>query len=221
MPRAPQPQRVSRRGLRLTAGLAGAAGVATLAGVLVLAESSPASAPPGWRPDQPALGEPVAQGRVELDADPAPDAAAPLAGGPALPPGAPVTTASASGVARASQSTPPVERSRVEPVEPPPPGSAAALLDDPRAHDARALAAWAADRDLPTDVRYTAIRQLERVDAQAAVDAALGLASDAESLVRLNAVAVLVRSQQPRAEQLLAQLDDRTRFLAQRLAARR
>ncbi|MCW8138076.1 MAG: hypothetical protein KIT58_04135 [Planctomycetota bacterium] len=82
------------------------------------------------------------------------------------------------------------------------------------------LAAWVVDRALASEVRYGALRRLEQDDPSEAVTAALRVLDDVTPLVRLNAIAVLTRSQDPRAAAALERLDDRSRRLATALARR-
>lgn len=100
------------------------------------------------------------------------------------------------------------------------PTSAGQVLRQDVTLTAAELAAWIADRELDPQVRYGALRRLEREDPPAAVSAALGALDDVTPLVRLNAIAVLSRSTEPRAVAALERLDERSRRLAQALARR-
>lgn len=91
------------------------------------------------------------------------------------------------------------------------------------ARDPSDLARWVGDRTLEPRLRYAALRQLEAEapeEAVAAALAALAVLDDVTPLVRLNAIALLTRAQDPRAQTALAQLDDRSRRLAGALARR-
>lgn len=93
---------------------------------------------------------------------------------------------------------------------------------DPRARpEATSLAAWVRDASLAPNVRYAALRRLEADHPASAVPAAIAVLDDTCSLVRLNALAVLARSQDPRAAEALARTDARSQRLAQNLLARR
>lgn len=82
------------------------------------------------------------------------------------------------------------------------------------------LAAWVTDPTLEPRLRYTALRRLETEAPEEAVTAALAVLDDVTPLVRLNAIALLTRARDPRAQTALAQLDDRSRRLAGALARR-
>jgi HEAT repeat protein len=82
------------------------------------------------------------------------------------------------------------------------------------------LMTWIADDHLDPQVRYAALRRLEHEDPPAAVSAALIALDDVTPLVRLNAIAVLARTTDPRAAAALEKLDERSRRLAQALARR-
>lgn len=82
------------------------------------------------------------------------------------------------------------------------------------------LAGWVRDRSLTPLARYAALRRLEQERPEAAVTAALGLLDDTAELVRLNAIALLGRTKDPRAATALATLDDRSRRLAMAAARR-
>lgn len=82
------------------------------------------------------------------------------------------------------------------------------------------LSRWVCDRTLEPRLRYAALRQLEAEAPEEAVAAALAVLDDVTPLVRLNAIALLTRAQDPRAQTALAQLDDRSRRLAGALARR-
>ncbi|MAZ92345.1 MAG: hypothetical protein CMF76_10345 [Maricaulis sp.] len=103
----------------------------------------------------------------------------------------------------------------------PPPASARALLDDDRHNEVDHLQSWSLDETLPAEVRYTALRLLEKASAPEALRVSRKLLSDSSSLVRLNAVGVLTRSSDPAAQASLEALDPRTRPLAKKLIARR
>lgn len=90
-----------------------------------------------------------------------------------------------------------------------------------RTPEAAQLATWASDTQAEAEVRYTSLRRLEADHPDAAVETALALLGDETSLVRLNAIAVLQRSADPRAAQALAGLTGRDQRLAQALAKRR
>lgn len=83
------------------------------------------------------------------------------------------------------------------------------------------LEVWVGDEALPPDVRYAALRRLEADAPADAVTAAIAVLDDPTSLVRLNAIAVLARSQDPRAKAALERVDARSRRLAHTLVARR
>lgn len=82
------------------------------------------------------------------------------------------------------------------------------------------LAGWTRDAGLDPQTRYAALRRLEALDPAAAVDAAIAATTDASPLVRHNALALLARSQDPRAAEAVALLDDRSRRVAAALARR-
>lgn len=104
---------------------------------------------------------------------------------------------------------------------PPAPADLAAVLAPTTRHPDAALAAWVRDASLPPNVRYGALRRLETERPDEAVSAAIEVLEDTTALVRLNAIAVLARSQDPRAGAALARVDARSQRLAQNLLARR
>ena len=79
------------------------------------------------------------------------------------------------------------------------------------------LGAWVSDRSLAPQLRYTALRRLEGLAPADAVTAAIGCLDDTASLVRLNAIALLARIDDPRAKTALARVDPRSQRLAQAL----
>lgn len=83
------------------------------------------------------------------------------------------------------------------------------------------LTAWIHDEKLDAQVRYCALRRLEQADAGLAVGAALEVLDDVTPLVRLNAIALLTRANDPRATSALEKLDQRSRLMAQALTRRR
>ncbi len=138
----------------------------------------------------------------------------------AEPPALPTTAAS-----RVVVSTPPSAPTGVsEPaprtpdaLDPPPrpaPRSAGEVLDQDAALTSSQLARWVSDEQVAPTARYGALRRLEQEDPPAAVGAALEVLDDVTPLVRLNAIAVLTRADDPRAAEALARLDERSRRLA-------
>lgn len=103
----------------------------------------------------------------------------------------------------------------------PAPATFGAVLDPRSSPDAASLAAWVQDGALAPNVRYAALRRLEAEHPTSAVSTAIAVLDDTCSLVRLNALAVLARSQDPRAAEALARTDARSQRLAQNLLARR
>lgn len=84
------------------------------------------------------------------------------------------------------------------------------------------LAACATAPALEREVRYAALRKLEEQDGARATDVALALLDEEEDgLLRTNAIALLVRSDDPRARAAIERLDPRGRRLAAALAERR
>lgn len=83
------------------------------------------------------------------------------------------------------------------------------------------LAAWVQDKSLDPSLRYSALRRLEKQSAKDAIPAAIGCLEDTAQLIRLNAIAVLSRSDDPRAKEALARIDPQSQRLAQALVARR
>lgn len=83
------------------------------------------------------------------------------------------------------------------------------------------LATCAGDPALPPHVRYAALRRLEETAPEQAVSAAIAALTDTTSLVRLNAIALLARSQDPRAREALGRIDPRSQRLAQALTTAR
>lgn len=79
------------------------------------------------------------------------------------------------------------------------------------------LGAWVSDRSLAPQLRYTALRRLEGLAPADAVTAAIDCLDDTASLVRLNAIAVLSRIDDPRAKTALGRVDPRSQRLAQAL----
>lgn len=106
-----------------------------------------------------------------------------------------------------------------------PPAPAPRRLSEVLAQGARHapgdLEVWVGDEALPPDVRYAALRRLEADAPADAVTAAIAVLDDPTSLVRLNAIAVLARSQDPRAKAALERVDARSQRLAHTLVARR
>lgn len=122
---------------------------------------------------------------------------------------APVASASAAGA------------EMPQPQPPPAPADLGAVLAPSARHPHAALVAWVRDASLPPNVRYGALRRLEAERPGEAVSAAIEVLEDTTALVRLNAIAVLARSQDPRAGAALARVDARSQRLAQNLLARR
>lgn len=100
------------------------------------------------------------------------------------------------------------------------PGETRRRAREEQAQAAREDAARASQTASP-DERVIALRDLERRDQAAATTTALRLVHDPVAFVRLNAVAVLTRSESPEAARVLASLDPESRRLAQALAERR
>ena len=110
------------------------------------------------------------------------------------------------------------------PASPPPaprPADARAVLDRPAS--IADLARWAEDADAGQGVRLTALRRLEREGPGRATDVAARLLSETpgDPQLRANAVAVLARSSDPRADAVLARQEPRYQQLAARLRERR
>ena len=82
------------------------------------------------------------------------------------------------------------------------------------------LAHWARDTKLTQQVRYSSLRKLEQADPDQAVLAAIDLVKDGQSLVRNNAIALLARSQDPRAKAAIKGLSPQQQKLAAALARR-
>jgi len=106
-----------------------------------------------------------------------------------------------------------------EPVEPertPSPRSVSQVAAG--AYSPGELATWATHPGLQPNLRLTALRRLERDDPEQAVSVALELVRSKDPkhrLLRINAVAVLARSRDPRAERALKHLDPDLERLAQ------
>jgi hypothetical protein len=84
------------------------------------------------------------------------------------------------------------------------------------------LRRWAHDPRATPAVRLTSIRKLEALAPGLALETARDLLDDPDtsSLLRANAVAVLARSSDPRADELLAGLDPKSQQLARSLRQR-
>ena len=95
------------------------------------------------------------------------------------------------------------------------------VLTGPAAADAGKLAAIALDRRLAPEVRYAALRRLEETAPATAVDVAMALLREDERFLRNNAIAVLVRSEDPRADLIVASLQGDDRRLADAVARAR
>ena len=79
----------------------------------------------------------------------------------------------------------------------------------------------AEDEGVAPELRYTALRELEREDPERALLLALALLNEEKpqsELLRLNAIAVLARSDQPAAIEAIAALPESDRAVARRLA---
>lgn len=83
------------------------------------------------------------------------------------------------------------------------------------------LTLWVQDPTLEPTLRYSALRRLEALAPAEAVTAAIAALNDAAPLVRLNAIAVLSRHDDPRAKEALTRIDSKSQRLAQALVARR
>lgn len=137
----------------------------------------------------------------------------------AVPPG-PIPCAPAHDVAAPSTGTSPRPRFDVPVVEAPPrpTGQADVARQGVQAPD---LVAWVEDRTLEPTLRYAALRRLESVSPFDAVSVSLRCLDDTASLVRLNAIAVLTRTEDARAREALGRIDPRSQRLARALVARR
>jgi len=107
------------------------------------------------------------------------------------------------------------------PEEPPVETDVGDVLTGPAAADAGKLAAIALDRRLAPEVRYAALRRLEETAPATAVDVAMALLREDERFLRNNAIAVLVRSEDPRADLIVASLQGDDRRLADAVARAR
>lgn len=184
-------RRLARTRVKLALIGAGGALVGVAAIAALLAEDRPL--PVGVRVDS------LAQLSPERDSAPAvPSRAAPLPASVAPEPSASPSLAVASAPAKFGE-----------------------VLDPRSRPDAASLAAWVQDGALAPNVRYAALRRLEAEHPTSAVSTAIAVLDDTCSLVRLNALAVLARSQDPRAAEALARTDARSQRLAQNLLARR
>ncbi len=83
------------------------------------------------------------------------------------------------------------------------------------------LAAFVTDATLEPRLRYAALRRLEAEAPAEAITSAIAVLEDTTPLVRLNAIALLTRSGEPRSQVALARLDDRSRQLAAALGRSR
>lgn len=105
-----------------------------------------------------------------------------------------------------------------EPLAPAP--ARASAVDDVQASP-RELEAWVSDPEVEPEVRYAALRRLEQDDGDQALKVAIDLLAEQDRLIRSNAIAVLVRSDDPRADEALDALQGSNRRLALALIARR
>ena len=107
------------------------------------------------------------------------------------------------------------------PEEPPEAADVEDVLTGPAAADVAKLQVIALDRRLAPEVRYAALRRLEEAAPATAVDVAMALLGEDERFLRNNAIAVLVRSEDPRADLIVASLRGDDRRLADALARAR
>ena len=87
--------------------------------------------------------------------------------------------------------------------------------------DAATLAEWVQRAELSPPVRYAALRRLEQLWPYQAVEVARQRLEDPVPLIRTNALAVLARSRDPAAREVLQGLDARRREVAAAIASRR
>ena len=102
-----------------------------------------------------------------------------------------------------------------------PPTAAGVMSLDQDEVDAATLADWVQRAELSPPVRYAALRRLEQLWPYQAVEAARQRLEDPVPLIRNNALAVLARSRDPAAREVLQGLDARRREVAAAIASRR
>jgi HEAT repeat protein len=77
---------------------------------------------------------------------------------------------------------------------------------------------WSGDETLEPSARYAALRRLEELgDREAVVDAAVRLLDENDEFLRVNAIAVLTRTDTDRARAALAKRPERDQRLAETL----
>lgn len=198
-PGSDRPVLMSRTGLALSAMITASAAFSLLSGVLYVGCSS-AARPARFGPGSAEVAQP----------SPGQTSASPVPSSPSDP--AAPTTATPQAALLPSQ--PVVQTELAVPVS----VQGLSVGEVLGMTDAEALAELALTPSAAPQVRYTALRRLEEVDGERSVEVALALLDDPAPLVQTNAIAVLVRSGDPRADAALSGMDPRSQRIAAALA---